>query len=61
MKENWYKCLKCGLVFPESEFTSITEDEKDICPACGAVDCFTDADFQERSGRECLSSFISVF
>ena len=34
-QEKWFHCRKCGLEFPESEFGSITEDEQDICPACG--------------------------
>lgn len=38
--EQRYLCKKCGLEFLESEFSAITEDEKDICPACGKVDCF---------------------
>lgn len=32
-----YRCRKCRCEFPESHVTSITEDEKDICPACGKV------------------------
>ena len=39
-KENWYRCNLCGLEFPESEFTNMTEDEKDTCPACGETECF---------------------
>lgn len=34
-QEKWFRCKKCGLEFPESEYGSITEDEQDICPACG--------------------------
>ena len=38
-KEKWFRCRKCGLEFPESEFSSITEDEQDVCPACGRAGC----------------------
>lgn len=37
---NKYLCKKCGLEFPESEFSGITEKEEDICPACGGINCF---------------------
>ena len=39
-KEKQFLCKKCGLEFPESEFTSITEEGCDICPACGKPNCF---------------------
>lgn len=37
--EKMFRCRKCGLEFPESEFSSITEEEQDICPACGRAGC----------------------
>ena len=39
-KESLFLCINCGLEFPESEFSSITEEGYDVCPACGQIKCF---------------------
>lgn len=41
------RCLKCGLEFLESEFTSEDEQGNDICPACCGTD-FEEIGCEER-------------
>ena len=51
-KEKQFRCRKCGLEFPKSEFSSITEDEQDICAACGCAGYCEEMDYESEVFRE---------